>query len=309
VGDPDLEAALGRSGRRNRVARVAVAGVALLTVAGVGLALLPGSPTQVPAVPAPAGTPSATAKVSPSVLSPEEREDVVRTVRADFRLPSDDAPLRSYDVVDTTLGAVAATSVVTIPQGADPSAAVWVVQVEGTFDCGPCLGSSPGTGPWMVLRAVVRQDDGAVIATGVSNQPAEFGVLGSPVTVKVPSREPGAPELIAQQGIKDGLASVEKVKLTHDQSVRTTLWRVRRGLFGETPSQPSFRDVWIAELTGSFTCRACTRLGDADHGTALYLVIDATSGAVLESVIAARPIDLGMLRGRSVVTWTPSVLR
>jgi hypothetical protein len=310
VGGPDLHAALGRSAGRNRATRVAVAVLAVLAVGGTAWVAFPVL-RDVPAIPAPAITPpdptQSTSGPAAATPTKDQLAEVARTLRADFRYSfNNDA--KTVDVVGSTVGSVAAASVLSAPQGTEASAAVWVMQLEADFRCDTCRHPKGKVARQPILRALVR-DDLEVIAVGTFDKPADLGSLGRVSTLSLAVKGRGFDEEVIRQSIRRNLAALDAVTLTDDIATRTTLWRTQERLLGTAQNPRSYRSVWIVFLDGSFTCSTCVRIQGAGQGTALVMVIDASSGDLDFMAISSAPIDQRNLAGRGDISWVTSVLR
>jgi hypothetical protein len=311
VDGPDLGAAIGRSARRNRVARVAVAAVAVLAVGGTAWAVLPVR-RDIPAIPAPAVTPTASATAVRRVIAVPDSDTsaalagVAKVLEGDFIKVPANGELKSSTaiVVGSTVAAAAGT--LTLPPGADPAQPVWVLQMESRFGCGPCTAPEDRGTIRPVLRALVTQDDLEVIATGTFTAKTDLGALGTPTALDL-TRDPGWNVL--RDSVKRNLAAIDKARLDSDRSVQTTLWRVQKRLRGQAPEPPSFRDVWVVRLKGAFTCSTCTQFNGSSTGPVLVLVIDAVNGDLIESLIAGQSFDMGPLAGQRSMIFAPSSVR
>lgn len=319
VGDPDLDAALARSARRGAIGRLAIAAVAVLAVGGTVAGVLSGAPRAIPAVPA--GTPSATPTSAgttagpatppiapvPSGLSSDVLGEIAATLFAEFHDASvEQAAPSEFEVTGSTVGR--ATDVIAPPMQTSPSTPVWVLQVKGAFACGQCTapGGRRDTGP--VLIALARQDNLEVIATGVFERPADLSALAPVFGMELDLAPAPAEDETARAAIRKALAGLAKADVRADVALRTTGWRATQRIWGHTPYPPSMDGVWLVQLTGSFTCASCSRLGDSDRGTALLLVLDAPSGKLRQMVVADSPLDLKGDNWRSRTVWSPSLL-
>ncbi|MCB0913773.1 MAG: hypothetical protein KDB60_19380, partial [Propionibacteriaceae bacterium] len=311
AGGPDLGGALGRRRRRATV-RLSAGAVALaLAVGGTVWATRPG--TDVPAVPAPVSTPSATPGTRSATSSTGGLDRVARTLIGEYRAPEATAP-KSVDVVETTASAVAAASILPETDWVAPGTKVWLLQVTGTqgsFRCEECSSPKGRQATRPVLRALVLADDLSVVETGVYADPATLDALGPTTTITLPTlAPPGFDDRALRAAISEGLNGIGQATLTDDvRAVQTTLWRAQQALYGHTPFPPSHQRVWVVILRGRFDCPDCTRLDGSASGRVLYLVIDDTSFQVLTKAIAAKPADLGPLPGGALVAWDRSLFR
>jgi hypothetical protein len=316
VDEPDLGAAIGRSARRNRIARAAVAMAAVLAVGGTVWAVLPSrrDAPSIPAVPAPAATPpvpaATTTGATTTTAMPTDQAliDVARTLRSDFRADAEALP-KTMEMVRSTVAEVAAASLLIAPAGTDPATPVWVMQLRGTFRCDWCSHPKGRTATQPVLLAMMRADLD-VIAAGTFEQAADLGTLGRVSTVTLTPKPIGTDEEILRKGARRILAGLESVKLTDGtMAYQTTAWRAQNRL-GAAASPRSYRTVWLVYLKGTFTCSACIRDQRSTHGNFLAMVVDARSGALDQPMIlSAQPIDDSGLQGTSALGWVPSVLQ
>jgi len=313
VDEPDLGAALGRSARRNRTARVAVAAASVVAVAATAWAVLP-SRGDIPAIPAPAVTPSvptasrgATPARGPAAPSNDQLLEVARTVRSDFRTIAAD-PAKNVTMVQSTMAVAGAAAGLAVPEGTDPTAPAWVMEWKGTFRCDACSHPRDKVASQPILRALVNSDL-EVVAVATFAEPSQLGALGRVSTLSLTAQQPDFDNNRLTSSIKHGLAMVGTAKVTRVMGYWTTEWRVLQNVFGETRTPPSYRSVWLVVVDGSFTCSTCTRLQDSDHGTSVAMVIDATTYEVGRTAISTRTIDPGVLMGRAVMGWMANQFR
>jgi hypothetical protein len=319
VGGPDLDAALARSARRGAINRLAVAAVAVLAVGGTVAGVLSGVPQAIPAVPA--GTPSATSTSAgttagpatppiapvPPGLSSDVLGEVAATLYADFHDTSaEQAAPSEFEVTGSTVDK--ARAIIAPATQTSPGTPVWVLQLKGAFACGQCTapGGRQDAGP--VLIALARQDNLGVISTGVFERPADLSDLAPVFGMELDLAPTPAEDEAARAAIRKALAGVAKADVRTDVVLRTTGWRATQRIWGHTPYPPSMDGVWLVQLTGSFTCSSCSRLGDSDRGEALLLVLDAPSGELQQMVVAGTPLDLSGDNWRSRTVWDPSLL-
>jgi hypothetical protein len=313
VDDPDLDAAIGRSARRNRIARVAVAAASVLAVGATAWAVSPAR-GDIPAIPAPAVTPSvptptrgATPTPGPAAPSNDQLLEVARTVRSDFRTITA-VPVTTVTVVQSTMAVAGAAAGLVVPEGTDPIAPAWVMEWKGTFRCDACRHPRDKVASQPVLRALVSSEL-EVVAVATFAEPADLGALGHVSTLSLASKQPDFDNNRLTSSIKRGLAMVGTARVTRVMGYWTTEWRVLHNVFGETRTPPSYRSVWLVVVDGSFTCSTCTRLQDSDHGTSVAMVIDATTYQVGRTAISTRTIDPGVLMGRAAMFWKSDQFR
>jgi hypothetical protein len=308
VADPDLGAALGRSARRNRVTRGMVAAAAVFAVVGAawGIVATPDG-REVPAVPAPAASPTPTVAEAPADDAKAALIHVALAVWGDYyQTPgSGDVNLPQVTLVGTTAGAAA--GLLPAAPGIAPATPVWVLQMPGSYGCGPCS-DTPGHGKAKsVLRAVVTQANLEVIAAGSLDESADLGEFGPTSTLKLTDDQSGW--LSFQKAVTRHLAEVEKVKVSGNVwASQTTLYRAQKAVLGRSALPLSYRGVWLARLKGDFTCSSCTQMTGSNHGNTLVMVIDSATGDLLQMAIVKPSFEVSA-KGLSLLVWDQSKVR
>lgn len=296
---PDVDAALARAAARRSKLTAAAALVTVVALAAGGvvvadrLAGIPATPDFRSTPSAPTVTPSPDPTV-PTGAPAGRLAELTDAVRA--QTETQGVPAQVQAVATTWLGAREFLAAPSDGRTAD-EAPVWVVQAEGAFSCDSCQTTQQGPERSVKVYTMVLTAEGfdrILQAWGDETRPLPD--LGEVLTLD----PDGSTGMLSLTRAADRNGAQFGIPVTAE-AVLTTWRQAQEFLPSEGGKPPGETEVWVVQLSGSFSCDDCqpTQTGPEPSVGGLILVLDAQTfdRYYAEPGYAARPLDhLGVVQ-------------